>query len=321
MRRALRSACLAAVVAAAGLLPAAVARAAEPVFVAGSSAGLVPPPAMTPATGFAGFRTPSGSSIVITDMPPEAQAELSGGFTAERLKAQGLVDARREDVQVDGRKAILVTARQTVSGVTVGKAILVAASPDATVMIVANRLPTDASVTDADMRRALLSTVLRKPASLEEQVAALPFRVDDRAGFRVVRAFGGSSLALTEGPKDVDPEGEQPFVIVAAALGSAAVPPDLDAFARRALSGVSQLAGATVEATRTYERDGHAWHELVATAKGARAGESLVVLQAFRFTGQADRGYLRVIAMGPATARDALLARFRRVAESVAPRP
>lgn len=317
MRHALRSAALAMCLALAGLAPA---RAAEPVFVAGVGAGLVPAPGMTPASGFAGFQNPAGSSIVIMEMPPEAGPEIGGAFTAERLKAQNFSNVKREDVQVDGRKALLVTGRQAANGVQVGKTVLVAASPEATVLVVANRLPGDATLTDADMRKAVLSTVLRKPAGPEEQAAALPFRVGDRAGFRLVRAFGGSGLLLTEGPADVDPKGEQPAVIVAAALGGAAVPPDPDAFARRALAGLNQFADVAVEGTRTYERDGHTWHELVASAKGAGHGEPLVVLQVFRFTGEADRGYLRTIATGPAAARDALLPRFRQVAESVGPR-
>ena len=50
------------------------------------------------------------------------------------------------------------------------------------------------------MRGMLTGLRIRGALGLDEQVAALPFRIDDLAGFRPVRVLAGNSVLLTLGP-------------------------------------------------------------------------------------------------------------------------
>ena len=200
----------------------------------------------------------------------------------------------------------------------VSKWILVAGSGTTTALVVATRPEGAAGPSEAELRAAVLSTALRQPASLDDQVAALPFRVGNPAGFRLVSVLAGSGLILTDGPKDVDPRSEQPTVIVASSLGQGPSDAEADAFGRRALASVASLTGIEVEQARTITRDGATWHETLARAAARDGGQRLVVLQSIRLA--PDRsGYLRVLGMGPDGQRDALLPRLRQVAASVAP--
>jgi hypothetical protein len=288
---------------------------AEPVFPPGSSVGLEPPAGMEMASGFQGFEhEPSTSSILIVEMPGAAWGEIDTGFTEEAMAAQGVVDTTREPVTIGDEPAFLVTGRQNAGGMVFRKWILVAQSDGRTAMITA-QTPIGSDFSDEAMRKAMLSAVFTAAATIEDQIAALPFTVRDYQEFRPVFVMAGSMLSLTVGPDDEVRNGEQPNIIIASAIAAPPPPEGRAAYAERILRA-SPIDALEIETSEAFEHDGAAWHEIVATATGAD-GTPLVVAQIIRFT---DDGYLRGVAIDRAERRESILASFRSLMASAAPR-
>lgn len=289
--------------------------AADPTFPPGSRVGLEPPKEMVVSKRFVGFERPAGgATITVVELQPEAAAELRA-MPPEAFLKQGFEVKGREDVKLaSGADAVLFSGSQSsTAGPSVRRWLLVAGDPTMTALVVAQALPDGTS--DESIRAALLTVTTRPPLSLEEKVAALPFRLTDRAGFRPVRVLGGNALLLTDGPDDTFPSVTNPIVIVAEA--SQARPPaeQRDAFARAALFGNASLKEVVVERSESFRQRGSDWHEIVARATDAASGTPVVVSQTLRF---GPDTIVRVLGITKAEARTENLSRFRAVADGVA---
>jgi hypothetical protein len=291
--------------------------AAEVVFPPGSRIGLAPPPDMDVSQRFTGFESRARNSVITAvEMPPEAFKELSAGLTADNLKKQGLTITSRETFKVAGGDAVLVEGEQSGGPAPVRKWLLVVEDPTMTAFLIGQKLSGGEADSGREMRDALRSISIREPRTLDEQVSALPFRLGDMAGFRVVRIMGGNSVLLTEGANDTIRDVEQPVLVVAQ---STAVPPrdQRDAFARAALRSNNTLKEMTIERSQSFRQRGADWHEIVARAVDISSGRPVIVTQALRF---APDHYLRVLGMVRAEARDTTLSRFRAVSDGIEPK-
>lgn len=291
------------------------AAAAERVFPPGSRIGLVPPAEMVASRGLTGFRHPrSGAAIVAIEMPAEAYPGLVASFTDAALKAQGFALTRRDAPQVGSGSAILVTGEQTDNGRTVPKTILLASDPTMTALVI-GQLPQGASAADvADVEAALKTVAFRPPLGIDEQIAALPFRIGDRSGFRVIRAMAGNSVLLTEGASDVIRQASQPVLIIAQSFGPAPAPEQREAFARSALVSNNFIKDVVLERSQAFKQGGSDWHEIVARAKEAGSDVPVVVMQTIRFE---PDGYMRSVGIVRSEDRDAVMPRFRQVVDSL----
>jgi hypothetical protein len=299
-------------------LPAA-SRAAEPVFPPATAIGLVPPPGMTPARGFAGFEHRSGASIVIMEMPAEAYPEISRRFTPEALRPTGFaVTGEGEALAVAGGEGRLLRGAQAAHGLTYAKWVAVVRGGAGTGLVTV-QVPEQAAaqVPGEAVEAALRTIAFRTPASLDEQIATLPYSIGEMAGFRPVRVVMGNSLLLTEGAKDVDPERTQPMIIIAPSLGQAAVAAGQEsAFARKALGTLRDLKDVAVTDEDRSTRGTTVIVRLRASATDPKTARPLAVTQTVLFDGPR---YLRVIGMADAAQADTI-ARAERVAASVAPK-
>jgi hypothetical protein len=290
--------------------------AADPTFPPGSRIGLVPPANMKLARGVAGFQDPaSGTAIITMEMPPEAFASISAGFTDEGLKAQGFTPKSRDRVKLGNNEATLVSGEQTEGGRASQKAILLTADGTLTALVIA-QLPANASKESMEQVKAALKTVaLRAPLTIEQQVAALPFKLGDTAGFRPVRAMSGNALLMTEGPKDAVREAEQPVMIIAQSFAGAPTSPEQrDAFARQALAANAMLKDGVFERSQGFRLGGAEWHEIVAKGKDGVSDQPVIVLQSIRFSGD---GYVRMLGIAREDKRDDVMPRFRRVVDGI----
>ena len=184
-----------------------------------------------------------------------------------------------------------------------------------TAFVVAQALPSAQSRPDEEIRAALMTVAIRPPLALEDQVAALPFRLTERAGFRPVRVLAGNALFLTDGPNDVVRNAEQPIAI----LGQSTAPapphgPQRDAFARAALGANAVFRDARVERAESFRQKGAEWHEIVASATEIASGTPVVVTQTIRFS---PTGYVRMLGVVKAEARDETMPRFRALFDAV----
>jgi hypothetical protein len=289
--------------------------AAEPVYPPASRVGLVPLEDMVPSRRFTGFENPQkAAAITITELPPQAYEQLVAGMTKESLRRQGLDVTSRESLKIDGRSGLLISGAMT-GPVKGRKWVLALKGADLTALLVAQVEGGNDGYSEAEVRAALKSVALRGPVSLEEQIAALPFRIRDQAGFRPVRVIAGNSVLFTEGPKDTIKAVEQPILILAASQAPMALPADRrDQFAQAALNANEILKDIAIERSESFRLQGQDWHEIVAKAKEAASGEPVVVMQTIRF----DNGrYVRMVGMARVADRQAFLPRFRKVIDGV----
>ena len=293
--------------------------AAEPVFPPAGSLGLVPPPGMNPAGSFAGFEHRSGASIILVEMPPEAWDQINGKFTPEALAPFGFrVRGGPEPVPVAGGEGFVLRGTQSANGLSYTKWVAVVRGGAGTGLVTvqvpekaAKQLPPPA------VEAALRTIAFRPKASLTDQVAALPYTVGDMAGFRPMGVFAGNGLRLTEGPKDGDPEREQPVVIVTPSLGQVPVPAGGEvAYARRLFTAQKDLRDVAITDEERSTRGEAVVVRLRGTGTDAKNGRTLGVIQTTVFDGGR---YLRVVGFADAGRADAL-ARAERVAASVAMR-
>jgi hypothetical protein len=295
--------------------------AADPIFPASSRFGFQPPADMVASKRFSGFeRIEGGATVSVVELPPNAFAELEQNFTDANLKQQGFVVTNRQAIKVAGDvDAVLFTGEQPAAdpstGPSIKKWMLLVGDPTVTGIIIAQSAPE--AETDETMVNMLTGVHIRPELTLDQQVAALPFRIGDPADFRPVRVLAGNSVLMTQGPKDQMTGLEQPILVLAQAIQPPPQPEQRDAFARTALASNQTMKDFIVERSQSYRQNGVDWHEIVARATDTPSGTPVVVAQTIRF---APDGYLRAVGVVRADQRDGVLAKFREVVDSVQPK-
>jgi hypothetical protein len=295
------------------------ATATEPVYPPGSRVGLTPPKGMIVSKRFAGFENPAKlASISIAEMPAEAYPQLAASLNRENLKAQGVNVSSHETLVLGGRPAVLIAGDQA-GPAKLRKWVLALGDPGVTTLLVAQSAQGKdggaQGYTEAQMRAALKSVALRAPLSIDEQMAALPFHLGDRAGFRPLKVLSGNSLLLTDGAKDVIKNVEQPILILASSNNPVPPPGEgREQFARATLAATQSLTDLVIERSQSFRMNGQDWHEIVARAKDAPSGQEVAVMQTMRFGPELT---VRMVGLTRADARDRNLSRFRSVIDGV----
>ncbi|MBZ3692525.1 hypothetical protein [Phyllobacterium calauticae] len=290
----------------------------EAVFPEGSSVGLVIPRNMQPSSTFSGFEDPAmGATIVLTELPVDAYAQISAKFNAEGLAPTGIVvSGAAQDWQVKGASAAkYIHGSQIASGIKYRKWIVLSQAPTTTTMVTM-QIPDGVAgaPSDADVEDTLRSIAVRTPPTLDEQIAALPFKVGDLAGFRPIRAIAGATYLLTDGPQDVPASAAQPVIIIASNLGNAPEAAARMDFARKAFASLTGIKDVRSDNESSAPADGGEWVDIDGSAKDATSGDALYVAQIARFAG--DR-YVRAILIVRGSERDKFADRFRRLAKSL----
>lgn len=290
----------------------------EAVFPPSSRFGFSAPANMVVSKRFTGFERRGGGAVVsVVELPGPAFTEMEQSFTDETLKAQGLVVRNREAVTLaDGLEGVLFTGEATASdaqGVpAVNKWLLIVGGTDVTGLVIAQA----ASGTESEesIRSMLTSVKLRPALGLDEQVAALPFRIGDPAGFRPVRALAGNSMLMTLGPRDQISAMEQPILVIAQAFQAPTPQEQRDGLARQALFANQTMKDFQIERSQSYRQNGVDWHEIVARAVDVPTDSPVVVAQTIRFN---PDGYIRAVGVTRADQRSDVLPLFRQVVDSL----
>ena len=297
------------------LLSALPAAAADVVFPPGSIVGLVPPPDVEESHSFAGFENRAkGATLLIVDMPPEAFAELEAGFNDDNLADKGITVEKRASLPLpnaEGTKALLVTGWQQIGAVKVRKWVLLAGNETLTTLVTFQVPEAQAGAfPDAVIRASLASLAFRSTA---DQVAALPFTLTDLSGFRVVRTLGGTTVILTDGPKNIIEGAEQPYFVVAIGAGA---PRDDDRrnFAVRALSALPGVRDMRIERSEPLRISKLPGYEIMAQGVDAKTGQPVKVVQWLRF---APTAHLRMVAVMPLSQFQDLYPRIRAIRDGV----
>lgn len=282
------------------------------VFVPGKTLGLAPPSGFVLSTKFSGFEhAASGSSILVVELPAEAYAQVSTQMTDQALASKGIAITSRKPIKVAGVDGLMLTGTQQASGKAISKWIIMLGAKEATVMLTAQDL-SGGALSDAAISSLVESITLRPPPGLDAQLEELPFKLGDLSGFRVVRAFAGSGVSLTKGPKDVVRDASQPLIVIVSPL-SKPYPTDIkpSEVAETLIRGIQTITvgefGKTVKAS-VAGADGH---ETIVPAKHSGSNTDVVVSQWLRL----DEGHqIRVLAIVAKNAHDGLLADLRKLA-------
>jgi hypothetical protein len=301
--------------------------AAEVTYPAGSRIGLVPPPGMRLSTSFPGFEDRERSvAILVTGLVAAAYAEFEKADSAEDLKRQGVAVETRETLTLPSGKALLVIGHDAEAPGEASKNasknsrtwLLVASTPDLTALVTA-RVPEAArsAYPDAAIRAALTSLVVRPEVPVNEQLALLPFKMSELAGFRIGPILPGRAIVLTDvpGPGEKAPA---PSITVTILPGTPGEAGERDELARSIFRSIPNLKEVRITESQPLRLGGaQQAHELMATAKEAASGADVTVVQWLRFGASAS---LHLVGVAPTAAWTQAYARFRSVRDGIEPR-
>ena len=282
------------------------------VFVPGKTVGLEPPSGFVLSTKFSGFEHgDSGSSILVVELPAEAYSQISTQMSDQALATKGITITARKTIKAGGVDGLVLTGTQQAAGKAISKWIMMLGAKDATIILTAQDL-SGATLSDEAISKLIESIAFRPPPGLDAQIAELPFALGDLSGFRVVRAFAGSGLSLTKGPKDVVQDASQPLIVIVSPI-SKPYPTDIKPaeVAETLIRGIQTITvgefGETVKA-KVAGADGH---ETVVPAKHSGSNTDVMVSQWLRL----DEGrQIRVLAIVAKGAHAGLLADLRKLA-------
>lgn len=284
---------------------------AAPVYPPASGVGLDPPPGMTPAKGFTGFQG-NKASIVITEMPKIAYAQIA---SQRDLFVTHLQADKAQDVDINGVQGFLIRGQQQAAAGKMRKWVLVLNAPDETALVSAEAPLDDEAIGDAAMATALHSIVMRPRPGLEQQVAALPFKVGDLAGFRVANTDVGAAMMLVGGAKDSGSDHAGAHIVVA--FDHTAAPKDgrLD-FAKAQLRSFQGVRTTDITSAKLFDSDGAQWAEV--DAKGSEGPQQAPVAISY-FLRFDPSDTISVVCVAPAGAGSSDVSRFKDVALSTRP--
>ncbi|HVY59490.1 MAG TPA: hypothetical protein VHA77_16685 [Xanthobacteraceae bacterium] len=293
--------------------------ATEATFPPGSHVGLVPPTGFITSQTFRGFEDrDKGASILMLEMPAGAFAEIDKAMTDAALKRQGVTLEKRENLMLKTGRAVLMVGRQDSSGEHLRKWILLAPLPNATAMLTV-QMPDAArsAYPDSVIHSALASLAVREKVPIDEQLALLPFHMDNLGGLRPFRVVQSSTVFLTEGPLDTVEPAEQPLLVVSIARGGPEQPSERNEFARNLLTSVAGLRDMRFVGADLLRLGTQQVHEIMAEAKDVKTGSDLKLVQWLRF---GSGGFVRLIGASRSDAWRDAFPRFRAVRDGIAPR-
>ncbi len=289
--------------------------AAEPVFPKDMQIGLVPPGDLRLSTHFLGFEDPDRRvSISILQLQLGAYQEIERSiFTKNQA---GLTKVKRESFPFQNGIGFLITGHEDVNGVKVHKWYFAATGLglqySGLLMLLKVEVPDAASAiySDGVIRKALESVTFRSPP-IEEQLSLLPFKLNDPAGFRVMRVVPGNGAILIDGSsQDMI---NNPYMIVSLGRGGPDNTDDRARFARELLTS-APLRSIVVTLTEPIRINGRPAYEVRATATGID-GEELALVQWLRFGGG---GFLRIVGVVHKENWNQFFPRFREVRDGIA---
>jgi len=293
------------------------AHADDTVFPPGSRIGLAPPPTLHASTSFPGFEDPDNHvALLLSTLPPEAYAAFEKLDGVEGLKKMGAILDKREILTLPFGKATLLITHQDKQHTW----MLVAATDSLTAMLTM-RVPDAAKdiYPERAIRALFASLAVRAEVPVEEQLALLPFRLGETAGFKIGGVLPGRGVLLTDAAATASNAsvtgGLEPHIIVSIMPGQPAeAAADRDDIARQIFRSIPGFAEVHITGSETIRLSGQQGHEIMATAKEPTSGADISVVQWLRFGGGA---YLHIVAVAPTPAWPQAYARFRAVRDGI----
>jgi hypothetical protein len=283
--------------------------------IPGTTVALDPPAGFTLSSAFSGLEhKPSGSTITVTELPPEAYADLTQVFSnaeaaSASLAPRGIrIDRRDEYAVADQQVPVLIGTERAASG-DVGKYMALFRG-DVTVLITINAFDTR-TLTPSVVEATLKSVRLAPAAPLEQKLARLPFSFSPAEPFLVEDTIGGSGVLLPTS-EEPDPTGLKPVVIIARALSAISPTSSVSLVAQQMLRSLEGFENATITMSEEMEFGGGPGYHLEAVA-GERTAALFVRIPP-------DGAYIRLAALGETAALQDVMPAVLEIARSVSVR-
>lgn len=290
--------------------------AADAIFPPTLRVGITPPPNFVASPTFPGFEhNDRPIRMLLSELPGYVFDNLEKEVDADLQRAPGVIT--REDVELkNGAKGFILKGTATSPQGPLYKWTMAVRSGDITGIVVVEVPDAVKEFAPYEAVRASLDTVtIRDTVPMEEYLAALPFAMNELAGYRFVRVQPGSAAMLTDGPKDAVELTEQPLMMVTIApLPQPPQPHERDGVARRLLGESAALKDVRVTRSEPLRIANQQGHELQIEAKDAKSGADLKGVQWIRF---GSGTLLRIFAVSNKDAWDANYPRFRQVRDGI----
>jgi hypothetical protein len=291
------------------------ASAADPIYPPASHVGLVPPNGMVLSKTFPGFEDVDNDSVILlAAQPPTVYEDIKKTLDPDDLKKQGITVEKREDFPLSFGTGTLVVGKAEADKKIYRKWLVVAPAKDATVLVNAQVPEQSTTYTDAVIRAALATLVVRATVPDAEKLGLLPFTIGDLAGFHVQNVLAGRAVLLGD---TTDPAGAQdlkPHLFIGAFTGGPTEPDDRAEFARAAFSQIVGIEDVHINFSEPLRIDNQPGFQTVAQAKDAHSGANIMVAQWLRFGGGS---FLQMIGMATADAWPDAQTRLRAVRDSI----
>jgi hypothetical protein len=144
----------------------------------------------------------------------------------------------------------------------------------------------------------------------------LPYRLADRAGFRVVAVLNRSTVILTDGPQDDMHAVEQPHVVIGIAPSLPGHADDRARLAQIAFNNLPGFVDRRVTASEMLRIDGQPVHEIRANARDVTTKTPISVVQWIRFGATA---YVQIVAVTKRGNWSRDFPKFRAVRDGIEP--
>jgi hypothetical protein len=289
------------------------ARAADPVFPPGSRVGMTPLVGLVPAKTFVGFETEDqGVKVLVAELPAAAYGEVMNAFKGNPAGATGI---KAESIETAAGVAYY-TAENARDGATSVRRYSMIVPGGTFSGYIAVQVPENASkiYTDAAVRQMFASATIRKEVPVDEQLAQMPFDINDLGKFKNVRTLvPGGVIILADGDETTGFEAA-PFMLIGIMGAAPAQPQDRDRFAQEAATTIPGVREAHLTVSEPIRIDGIPGYETRMDAVSGKNSTPVTVVQWLRFGGPAS---LRVIGSAPRDQWEKAFPRFRAVRDGI----
>ena len=282
---------------------------AEGTSIPGTAVILRPPAGFELTDRFPGFLHKSTvSSIMATEIPGPFSEVTNGISDAEAAGQKGVTILSSMPVTVDGKRAIVLHARQTGQGGVFKKWIVAVDLAGSTTLIVATYPEQYSAENEQPLRESLLGASFGDPG---DPMDALAFTVTPVDPFGVAHVMG-QNMVLTD--RGQFPVGESdPLMVFGLSASEGMVVSGQESFALERFSQVAGVEKITIQETETVTIDGLSGISTTATGVGAELKTPLTIYQVMLFDGD---GYCLIQAITPSRSADTYLPLFKQIANT-----
>lgn len=286
---------------------------ANPVYPPGVRVGLVPSDGLSPAKSFSGFQSADeGVKVIVGELPLAAFTAVEA---AQKAGPQPNTP-KIEPLQTTAGRAFITSESGKSADASVRLySLIVAGGTFSGYVAVQVTEAASKAFPEATIRKFLSTASLRKTVPTEEQLALLPFKMTDLAGFKSVRTVViGSAILLSDDADEKETENGGPYVLVSVIPSAPGAPDERDRFARQAVAVAPGLNNGRITSSEPVRIDGGAGFETRVDATMGKDERPVQLVQWLRFGSGAT---LRILAIAKKDDWATAFTRFRAVRDGI----